>query len=171
MTRARSSASLSTYPPADEKLVTCAGMGAGTPDDIVRRLSSPANLPGDLRWPLRIAEDRRDGVLVLTLTGRLGVESAGRLEAAAHDAIQRQDARLVIDLVGVDYLSSAGLKALAEAGRRCRDAGGALVLCGVVDAVRMAVDLGGLAARVPIETSRDLAIVRAARTPDAGACG
>jgi len=119
----------------------------------------------DLRWPLRIAEEGRDGVLVLTLTGRLGVESAVRLEAAAAEAVQRRDTRLVIDLAGVDYVSSAGLKALAEAARLCAGAGGALVLCGVVEAVRIAVDLGGLAAQVPIEPSRDLAIERAATTP------
>ena len=119
----------------------------------------------DLRWPLRIAEERRDGVLVLTLTGRLGVESAGRLGAVTAEAIHRLGARLVIDLAGVDYVSSAGLKALAEAARQCVGEGGALVLCGVVDAVRMAVDLGGLAAEVPIEASRDLAIIRVASTP------
>jgi anti-anti-sigma factor len=119
----------------------------------------------DLRWPLRIAAEWRDGVLVLTLTGRLGAASAVGLKAAAAQAIGRGDTRLVIDLAGVDYVSSAGLRVLAEAARECASAGGALVLCGVVDAVRLAVDLGGLAAQVAIEPTRDLAIGRVATTP------
>jgi len=114
----------------------------------------------DLRWPLRIVEEPRDGVLVLTLAGRLGAESAVRLEASVADAVGRGKARLVIDLTGVDYVSSAGLRVLGEAAGRCTGARGALALCGLVAAVRMAADLGGLAAQVPIEPSRDLAVAR-----------
>jgi hypothetical protein len=36
----------------------------------------------DLKWPLRILEDRRGGVLVLALAGRLGAASAARLDGA-----------------------------------------------------------------------------------------
>ncbi len=117
----------------------------------------------DLRWPLRIVEEPRDGVLVLTLTGRLGVESAVKLEATVADAVGRGDARLVIDLTGVDYVSSAGLRVLGDAAGRCAGARGALALCGLVDAVRMAADLGALTAQIPIEPSQDLAIVRVLR--------
>jgi anti-anti-sigma factor len=116
----------------------------------------------DLRWALHIVEERRDDVLVLTLAGRLSAASAVRLEAAVAEAAGRGDVRLVIDLTGVDYLSSAGLRALAEAAGLCAHGHGALALCGLVDAVRMAIDFGGLAAQVPIEPSRDLAIIRVA---------
>jgi anti-sigma B factor antagonist len=116
----------------------------------------------DLRWPLRIVEGRRDDVLVLTLAGRLGAESAARLEAVVVEAIGRGDVRLVIDLAGVDYVSSAGLTVLGKAAELCVGARGALVLCGLVDAVRMAADLGGLTAQIPIEPSQELATVRVA---------
>jgi hypothetical protein len=39
----------------------------------------------------------------------------------------------------------------------------ALALCGLVDAVRMAVDLAGLASQLLIEPSRSAAIARVAR--------
>ena len=120
----------------------------------------------NLNWPLRIVEERRDGVLVLALTGRLGAASAARFDAIVVEAVGRGDARLVIDLAGVDYVSSPGLNALAGAAGLCARARGALALCGLADPVRIALDLGGLLPDLPIEPSREQAIVRvAARSP------
>jgi anti-anti-sigma factor len=114
----------------------------------------------DLKWPLRIVEERFDGVLVLALAGRLGGASAASFAAAVAAAVSRGDARLVIDLAAVDYVSSAGLNALATAAGLCARSRGALVLCGLVDPVRIALDLGGLMAELRIEPSRDHAVVR-----------
>ncbi len=116
----------------------------------------------DLKWPLSILEERRDGVLVLMLSGRLGSASAVGLETAVNEAVRRGDARLVLDLAGVDYISSAGLHALSAAAGRCVESGGALALCGLTDPVRIAMDLGGLLAGLPVAPSRDEAVVRAA---------
>jgi anti-anti-sigma factor len=114
----------------------------------------------NLRWPLRINEERRDGALVLALAGRLGATSAVYLDAAVTEAVGRGDARLVIDLAGVDYVSSAGLKALASAASRCASAHGDLALCGLGEPVRIALDLGGLTADLPVESTRDRAVAR-----------
>ena len=116
----------------------------------------------DLKWPLRIVEERLDGVLVLALAGRLGAASARSLDAAVAEAVGRGDARLVVDLAAVDYVSSAGLNALASAAGLCARARGALVLCGLADPVRIALDLGGLIPELPVEASRDRAVVRIA---------
>ena len=52
----------------------------------------------DLRWPLRIHEERRDGALILVLAGRLGTASVVQFDAAVTEAVLRSDRRLVIDL-------------------------------------------------------------------------
>jgi anti-anti-sigma regulatory factor len=69
----------------------------------------------------------------------------------------------VIDLGGVDYISSAGLKALAAAANLCAHAHGGLALCGLGEPVRIALDLGGMLADFPVEPSRDRAIARCQR--------
>jgi anti-anti-sigma factor len=122
----------------------------------------------DLRRPLGISEKRVEGVLVLALTGRLGAASAVRLDAAVTGALGRGDVRVVVDLDGVDYISSAGLKALAAAASQCNDARGALSLCGVTEAVRITLDLGGLLPELSIETTREQAIARVATPPASG---
>lgn len=119
----------------------------------------------DLRWPLRIHEERRDGALILVLAGRLGTASVVQFDAAVTEAVLRSERRLVIDLKGVDYLSSAGLKALATAAGICAEARVSLALCGLAEPVRIALDLGGLLGDLPVEPSRDAAIARVAAAP------
>jgi anti-anti-sigma factor len=119
----------------------------------------------DLRWPLRISEERVDGVLVLVLTGRLSAASASGFGAAVAEALSRGDVRLVVDLGGVDYVSSAGLRALAAAEDQCTKAGGALSLCRLSEPVTIALDLGGLLSQLSIEPTREEAILRVATPP------
>lgn len=113
----------------------------------------------DLRWPLRIVEERRGRVLVLALAGRISAASAVQLKTALGAAIGRGESRLVLDLTEIDYISSAGLNVLAAAAGGCADAGGALVLCGLMDAVRIALDLGGMLDDIPTAGSRDHAVL------------
>jgi anti-sigma B factor antagonist len=117
----------------------------------------------NLIWRLRIVEERIHGVLVLGVAGRLGAAAAGLFDAAVADAIGRGSVRLVVDLSGVDYISSRGLHTLATSARRCADAGGALAVCGLADPVRIALDLSGLLLELAIAPSRDEAIARVAR--------
>jgi anti-anti-sigma factor len=119
----------------------------------------------DLRWPLRISEERADGVLVLALSGRLGAASTVRFAAAVTEAVARGDVRLVVDLDGVDYISSAGLRALAAAGGHCAEARGSLSFCRLTEPVRIALDLGGLLPELSIVPTREDAIVRVAAPP------
>lgn len=113
-----------------------------------------------LRWPLRITQDRRDGVLVLALAGRVGFASADTLAATVADAMAKGERSLVIDLASVDYVSSAGLNALEAAATACAALGGTLVLCAVTEPVRVALDLAGLLSQFPIERTRDRAVAQ-----------
>ena len=119
----------------------------------------------DLRWPLRISEERSDGVLVLALAGRLSAASAAGFGAAVAEALARREVRLVVDLGGVDYVSSAGLRALAAAEDQCTRARGALSVCQLTEPVRIAMDLGGLLSELSIEPTREDAILRVATPP------
>jgi len=104
--------------------------------------------------------ERRDGVLVLAASGRIGHASAAALRAALDSAIDGEPAGLVLDCRRVDYVSSAGLTAIDAASARLVDHGATLVLCGLSSPVRIALDLAGLLPRIPIEPTRDLAVAR-----------
>ena len=115
-----------------------------------------------LKWPLRVAHDRRDGVLVLTLSGRISHSSAPDLREALGAAMTEADRDVVIDLAGVDYVSSAGILVLAEASERLRSRQGQLALCAVSEPVQIVLRLADPTARSVIEPSCALAVARLA---------
>jgi anti-anti-sigma factor len=111
-------------------------------------------------WKLTVNRECEGGVAVLRVVGRLGAASSGSLIEAIVGAIDAGDQRLLIDLTSVDYVSSAGLLALDAAAGRMHVAGGTLVLCGLTEAVRLALELSGLLPHFTIERSNNEALAR-----------
>jgi anti-sigma B factor antagonist len=107
---------------------------------------------------MEIREERRDGILVLTPSGRFdsvtSVDLEQRLIAVAGER------RLVVDLAGVEYVSSAGLRVFLKLARRVKDAGGELLLCAMGEPVRQVFDLAGFLPLFAIEASRERALTR-----------
>jgi anti-anti-sigma factor len=106
-----------------------------------------------LKWPLRITAGVEAGAGVVTAAGRVANASAGKLDAAIRDVAERARG-VVVDLSAVDYMSSAGVEVVRNASRRITEAGGVLVLTGVGEPVRIALDLAGILPEVRIAASR-----------------
>ena len=66
---------------------------------------------------------QEDGV-ELVVAGRLDAESAGELRHAVAGEVRRGEHRISLDLAGVTFLSSAGIRVLFETQREARAAGG-----------------------------------------------
>ncbi|RMF32638.1 MAG: anti-sigma factor antagonist, partial [Chloroflexi bacterium] len=73
---------------------------------------------------------REEGIWRIAPQGRLDARTVSALESALESALS-QGPRLVVDLSGVPYISSGGLRALMTARRRARAQGGDLRLCGL----------------------------------------
>jgi anti-anti-sigma factor len=114
-------------------------------------------------WALSVTSERYDGIVVLAVNGRLGTASSGALVEALSGEIRGGSLRLLIDLAGVDYVSSAGLGALETVARRVHEARGELVLCALSEPVRLVFDLAGLLSAFAIEPSREAGLIRLRR--------
>lgn len=66
----------------------------------------------------------------------------------------------MVDLSGVDYVSSAAVLALDALASRLTAGGGSLVLCGLTEPVRYVCELAGLLPRVTVEQIRIDALQR-----------
>ena len=119
--------------------------------------------PNDVAWYLKIAQEEAQGVSVLTVAGRVSHRTAPDLETALESITRSPDGGVVLDLSGVDYISSAGLRAVETAASRMSASRRGLVVCGLRDAVSVAFDLAGLSSAVAIEETREQAIDTAAR--------
>jgi anti-anti-sigma factor len=92
---------------------------------------------------MQIAESRADGVLVLTLTGRLDSSTAPEFGRRLNAFVERGETKVAIDFAGLDYISSAGLAALLAATKALRAKRGDIVLAGVNDRIRQVFQMSG----------------------------
>jgi anti-anti-sigma factor len=106
-----------------------------------------------LRWSLQVSAYDLPGAQVVVLSGRVGSTTTAELEAALDRLNSGHSTRVLIDLAGVDYISSAGLLVIERAAGRARAAGGALLVCGLQEAVQVSLEVSGAAARLDIAES------------------
>ena len=97
------------------------------------------------------------------LAGRVSHASSRALDERVSGLLGAGHTRLVMDFSGVDYVSSAGLQVVGRAAAAAEAAGGALVVTGLSDPVRLAFDLAGTLAALACEASREEAVARARR--------
>jgi anti-anti-sigma factor len=91
-------------------------------------------------WFFTITEQSLPDALVLVAAGRVGSAAAPQLVDALADAARRSD-RLVLDLSGVDYISSAGIRAIEQAATRSNAQGKALLVRGAGSVARLCLEI------------------------------
>jgi anti-sigma B factor antagonist len=106
-------------------------------------------------WRLQIARESRDDVRILFVSGRIGASGAPVLGRALMEELGAGQHRLLVDLGGVDYMSSAGLRVLQEAVSLARAHAARLALCSLSEPVRLAIDLAGATEQFTIEATCD----------------
>ena len=111
-------------------------------------------------WQLSIERKIQEGVTVLTISGRLGVDTSRTLIDALLDAMEHGQRRILVDLHGVDYMSSPGLLVLDAAAGRMHQVGGDLVLCAACEPVRLVLEMSGVLADLPLEPTRAAGLER-----------
>jgi anti-anti-sigma factor len=126
-------------------------------------------LPSAVAWYLHIERTQLRGVPVMRMSGRLGVSSAGSLRRALMEGFAASDGStsLVVDLDGVDYMSSAGLEIFESVALSLGGGGGELILCGASDPVRLVLRFCGPRPNVVLEDTLEAAIHRALTQPAA----
>lgn len=84
-----------------------------------------------------------EGVTGLSVTGRIDAVSAQEVEKTISAIVNQEQDKLVIDLSGVDYVSSAGLRALLMAAKAMKQSHGKLALYGLTETVQEIFQISG----------------------------
>jgi anti-sigma B factor antagonist len=87
---------------------------------------------------------------VLTATGRADIQALDQLDKAIVAAVE-SSSKVALDLSGVEYMSSAGLRALISGARAAQTRGATFVVCSPVPAVRKVFEISGLASLLKIQ--------------------
>jgi len=107
---------------------------------------------------LEIKEHREGNVIILEPNGRLDTNTSEEFEAKLVGLIDAGELRLVIDLIHVDYISSAGLRVLLMASKKLKSISGSIALCSMSEHIKEVFDIAGFTPIFLIEHSRDKAI-------------
>lgn len=110
---------------------------------------------------MEIGDEQVGETRVIAPRGRVDSVSSGELERHLMAKLDGGARRVVIDLAGVDYISSAGLRVLLVAAKRLKPPQGALVLCGLGPSVRTVLELAGFMSLFAVEPGREQALARA----------
>lgn len=107
---------------------------------------------------MEIHERTTGEVTVLALEGRFDAPSAPEAEQAFRRVTEAGACRIVLDLSGVEYISSGGLRAIIVLLKTLDRAGGRLVLCCLSPFVAEVFEITHLADRVTIQPTQDHAV-------------
>jgi len=92
---------------------------------------------------MEIKTAKQGDITVVTLAGRFDAQSAGQVDASLQPLLQQGGQKLLVDMGGVEYVSSAGLRVLLATAKKTSALGGRLALCGLQPYVREVFDVAG----------------------------
>jgi anti-anti-sigma factor len=95
---------------------------------------------------------------ILELTGRIDSVTSEGIESRITGALNDRPPALVLDLTNVTFVSSAGLRVLLMAAKRCRKENVALALHSVAPQIVMVFSQSGLEGFLPVYDSRESAL-------------
>lgn len=87
--------------------------------------------------------EKKDGVVLLHVSGRLDAFGAQQMDHWAKDALADDDKDLVIEMSGSDYLSSGGIRSFNGLKKEMKRRGGRFALAGVGEYPKKVLDMAG----------------------------
>lgn len=105
-----------------------------------------------------IRENAGNGVTILRVQGFLDAHTFERLEETIRGVFDSGSFKLIVDLGGVDYISSAGAGVLIGARSESQENGGDVVLLNATESVKEVFDLLGLTQIFKLMNDRNAAL-------------
>ena len=107
---------------------------------------------------VNVTWERKGGLLIGTLEGRIDGSNASDFQSALQSAIGAEDNTLILDFEKVPFISSAGLRVGLVIARQFNEPGKKIAVCKLPDPVREVVSVSGFDQLIPVYDSQDEAI-------------
>jgi len=99
---------------------------------------------------MNISETKQDNVTILQLQGKLDSMSSPELDKRLIALIESGTRQIAVNLEGLDYVSSAGLRVFLSAAKRIKQTQGRLALANPSVQVQQIFDIAGFESIMPI---------------------
>lgn len=107
---------------------------------------------------MEINQKEESGIVFLAFKGRLDGTNALEAEETINRILDGDNNRLLFDLEGLEYLSSAGLRVILGAAKEMKRRDGKFVLCSLNAYVKEVFEVSGFGAIIPIAESVEAGI-------------
>ena len=107
---------------------------------------------------MKIGVERQGGALIATAEGRIDGINASDFEQALRNAIGDDDMAVVVDLAGLSYISSAGLRAVLLIAKMLSQRSAKFGICSLTDPIREVFEISGFDKIVSIYDTREAAV-------------
>lgn len=99
-----------------------------------------------------------NGTILVELAGRLDAMGVQAIEKPFNEAVHHRTAQVVVDMTGVDYVSSAGIALLLVKGKMLSTSGGLLAVAALNELVWDIFERTGYTQTLPVYATVDEAL-------------
>lgn len=107
---------------------------------------------------MEFTNEKKDGFLVVGVSGRMDTTTADQFEEQCEQWLADDETRVVVDMGGVEYISSAGLRSILVAGKKLKAQGGELRFCALTDMVSEVFATSGFGAMFKVFETQQQAV-------------
>ena len=107
---------------------------------------------------MSISTEREGGALIAKAEGRVDGANALEFHEALEAAISSDDGAMVLDLGGISYISSAGLRVVLLVAKTLQKQSAKMAVCSLSEPIREIFEISGFDKIIPVYGSRQEAI-------------
>ncbi len=107
---------------------------------------------------MEFTNEKNNTFYVVAITGRLDASSAGELDIECDKWLAQDETNVILDLGGVEYISSAGLRSILSSAKKLRAKEGELLFCELEGMVADVFQMSGFAAMFSIFDTKEQAL-------------
>ena len=104
---------------------------------------------------MELNTEKKGSTLVVAVTGRLDAVTAPDFESRFGELVDNGETALLVDLAGLDYISSAGLRSILSTAKKLKAVGGSIGFCRLEGMVREVFSVSGFASMFPVHATVD----------------
>jgi anti-anti-sigma factor len=93
-----------------------------------------------VQWSVHVSGNE----VTVALAGEVDISNEAELRAALAEVVATKPARIVVDVAGVSYLDSSGVRCLLNAAQDATAAGSELIVCRPVGIVQRVLEICGV---------------------------
>lgn len=105
-----------------------------------------------------VVEERMADTVILVPNPGIDSSTAKQFEDVLLSSVDKAGGKVLVDFSQLDYISSAGLRAVLMGAKKAKQLGGRLMLCAMKGHIRTVFDTSGFSQLIPITATREQAL-------------